>query len=123
MIWPFLLKRLWVHSSNMSKDHGKNKFKLKVSSTRSVSGELFGESMLHIESKNIIDFVLEGTLGRDVLNLSHMIIGFLDPGTLGKNCFQNQLLYFVLRLRYIINNVFVGFYSLKALYLEILCLT
>lgn len=57
----------------MSKDHSKDKFKLKISSTLAISGELFRDYMLLTEPKTVTDFLLEATLGREIL-FRHMII-------------------------------------------------
>lgn len=71
---PFILRRFGVHSSNISIDNSKDKFIVKINSVGSISEELFMEYMLLIESKNITDFDLEATLGREALNFSHMIV-------------------------------------------------
>lgn len=63
----FVLKRSWVYSGNMSIDSSKEKFTVKISWISSISGELFREHMIFIESKNITDFVMEATLVREAI--------------------------------------------------------
>lgn len=51
----------------MSIDSSKEKFTVKISWISSISGELFREHMIFIESENIIDFVMEATLVREAI--------------------------------------------------------